>query len=304
MRFGAKFQENENSSQVSLFGDASDVQIAEPVVPPCEEWNTLEKLSREKEVVGIYISGHPLDDYKFEMKYFCNTKLQALSNLEPLVGKNLSFGGIVSNVQHRTTQQNKGWATFNIEGYEESFEFRIFNEEYLKFRHYLVQNQFVFIKIFVKEGWANKETGKKSDPRINFLHMQSLQDVLPDFAKKLTVQLPIEELKEQLISKLNELFSNHQGDLNVTFELLELEKIKRFVKREIEIDEDLQDEIVIDSDDEEENTAEVIVENQMEEIEETIVKNKLEMPSRKLKINISKELLEGLEKMQINFKLN
>ena len=304
MRFGAKFQENENSSQVSLFGDASDVQIAEPVVPPCEEWNTLEKLSREKEVVGIYISGHPLDDYKFEMKYFCNTKLQALNNLEPLVGKNLSFGGIVSNVQHRTTQQNKGWATFNIEGYEETFEFKIFNEEYLKFRHYLVQSQFVFIKIFVKEGWANKETGKKSDPRINFSHMQSLQDVLPDFAKKLTVQLPIEELKEQLIAKLNELFSSHQGDLNVTFELLELEKVKRFVKREIEIDEELQDETVIDSDDEVENTAEIIVENQMEEIEETIIKNKLEMPSRKLKINISKELLEGLEKMQINFKLN
>jgi DNA polymerase III subunit alpha len=134
--------------------------------------------------------------------------------------------------------------------------------------------------------------------------MQSLQDVLPDFAKKLTIQLPVEELKEHLISKLNELFSNHQGDLNVTFELLELEKVKRFVKREIEIDEDLQDETVIDSDDEVESTAEIIVENQMEEIEETIIKNKLEMPSRKLKINISKELLEGLEKMQINFKLN
>jgi DNA polymerase-3 subunit alpha len=90
----------------------------------------------------------------------------------------------------------------------------------------------------------------------------------------------------------------------VTFELLELEKVKRFVKREIEIDEDLQDETVIDSDDEVESAAEIIVENQMEEIEETIIKNKLEMPSRKLKINISKELLEGLEKMQINFKLN
>ena len=97
IRFGAKFQENENSSQVSLFGDASDVQIPEPIVPPCEEWNTMEKLAKEKEVVGIYISGHPLDDYKYEMKYFCNTKLQALHNLESLVGKNLSFGGIVTN---------------------------------------------------------------------------------------------------------------------------------------------------------------------------------------------------------------
>ena len=72
IRYGAKFQENENSSQVSLFGEASDVQIPEPVVPPCEDWSTMEKLAKEKEVVGIYISGHPLDDYKFEMQYFCN----------------------------------------------------------------------------------------------------------------------------------------------------------------------------------------------------------------------------------------
>ena len=116
--------------------------------------------------------------------------------------------------------------------------------------------------------------------------------------------MPIEELKEQLISKLNELFSTHKGDFNVTFEVLELEKVKRFVKREMEINDEISDEIIIESDDEVENLTETIVENQMEEIEETIIKNKLEMPSRKLKINISKELLEGLEKMQVNFKLN
>src|SRR5690606_24509440 len=63
IKYGAKFQENENSSQVSLFGDASEVQIPEPIVPPCEDWGTMEKLRREKEVVGIYISGHPLDDF-------------------------------------------------------------------------------------------------------------------------------------------------------------------------------------------------------------------------------------------------
>ncbi|MGA9636866.1 DNA polymerase III subunit alpha, partial [Flavobacterium sp.] len=85
IRYGAKFQENENSSQVSLFGEASDVQIAEPVVPPCEDWSTMEKLAKEKEVVGIYISGHPLDDYKFEMKYFCNAKLEHLKKLEYFV---------------------------------------------------------------------------------------------------------------------------------------------------------------------------------------------------------------------------
>ncbi|MGL5111791.1 MAG: DNA polymerase III subunit alpha, partial [Flavobacterium sp.] len=97
IRYGAKFQENENSSQVSLFGESSEVQIAEPIVPPCEDWSTMEKLAKEKEVVGIYISGHPLDDYKFEMKYFCNVRLEALKNLEQNVTKTLSFAGIINN---------------------------------------------------------------------------------------------------------------------------------------------------------------------------------------------------------------
>src|SRR5690606_22668110 len=179
MRYGAKYQENENSSQVSLFGEASDVQIPEPLVPPCEEWSTMEKLAKEKEVVGIYISGHPLDDYKFEMRYFCHSKLEGLKNLEQHVGKNLSFGGIVTNVQHRTAKNGKGWATFVVEGYDESFEFRIFDEEYLKFRHFLLQNQFAYFKITVKEGWVNRETGKKTDPRIQFVDVKMLADVLP-----------------------------------------------------------------------------------------------------------------------------
>ncbi|HCW65570.1 MAG TPA: DNA polymerase III subunit alpha, partial [Leeuwenhoekiella sp.] len=82
VKYGAKFQENENSAQVSLFGEASEVQIPEPVVPPCEEWGTMEKLRREKEVVGIYISGHPLDDFKLEMDNFCNGKISDFNNLE------------------------------------------------------------------------------------------------------------------------------------------------------------------------------------------------------------------------------
>ena len=103
------------------------------------------------------------------MKYFCTAKLESLKNLEQHLGKNLSFGGIVTNVQHRTAKNGKGWATFVLEGYDESYEFRIFDEEYLKYRHFLLQNQFVYFKINVKEGWVNRETGKKSDPRIQFL---------------------------------------------------------------------------------------------------------------------------------------
>ncbi|WP_395053762.1 DNA polymerase III subunit alpha, partial [Flavobacterium sp.] len=199
IRYGSKFQENENSSQVSLFGEASDVQIAEPVVPPCDDWSTMEKLAKEKEVVGIYISGHPLDDYKYEMSQFCNVKLIQLKSLENLIGKSLTFGGIVTNVQYRTGKNGKDWAMFTLEGYDESHDFRIFNEEYLKFRHFLVNNQFIYFKIGVKDGWVNRETGKKSEPQISFQDAKLLADVLPTFAKKLSIQLNIYDLKQNLI---------------------------------------------------------------------------------------------------------
>ncbi|WP_306349846.1 DNA polymerase III subunit alpha [Flavobacterium sp. '19STA2R22 D10 B1'] len=298
IRYGSKFQENENSSQVSLFGESSEVQIPEPVVPPCEEWSTMEKLAKEKEVVGIYISGHPLDDYKFEMKYFCNAKLDALKNLELHVNKNLTFGGIITNVQHRVAKNGKGWATFMIEGYDESYEFRIFGEEYLKFRHFLIQNNFTYMKVLVKEGWTNAETGKKGEPRLQFMLVQYLQDVLPTFAKKLIIHMNITDLSDQLIERLYSVFQMHQGDNNVTFEVMELEKVVKQIETknviEVNAEEGNFDDTGIED-------AVVNVETEVEEIR---IVTRLSMPSRKLKINISNELLQELEKLQINFKLN
>jgi DNA polymerase-3 subunit alpha len=297
IRYGSKFQENENSSQVSLFGESSDVQIAEPIVPPCEEWSTMEKLAKEKEVVGIYISGHPLDDYKFEMKYFCNSKLENLKNLKNYIGKNLTFAGIVSNVQYRTGKTGKDWASFTLEGYDENFDFRIFNEEYLKFRHFLVNNQFIFFKVLIKEGWINKETGNKSEPQIAFQDAKLLADVLPQFAKKLSIQIDIKELQQNFMQQLNEIFNANKGDNPVTFEVVEQEN----VKKELEIIPKtlVDDEDNLDVGEEEAEEIEIpIVE------EENRVITRVSMPSRKLKIKISKELLLELEKMNIKISLN
>ena len=281
-----------------MFDDASEVQIAEPTVPPCEDWSTMEKLAKEKEVVGIYISGHPLDEYKFEMKYFCSAKLETLKNLAQHLGKNLSFGGIVTNVQHRTAKNGKGWATFVLEGYDESYEFRIFDEDYLKYRHFLLQNQFVFFKINVKEGWVNRETGKKSDPRIQFIDAKMLADVLPSFAKKLIIHLDIKELHSNFVTELNELFTANKGENSVTFEVMELERIKKTLEMSPVI---VEEEIVSTDDGEEVSEMELDIPIEKEEI---VVKTKLSMPSRKLKVKISSELLQELDKMQVSFKLN
>ena len=257
IKYGSKFQENENSSQVSLFGDASEVQIPEPEVPPCEEWGTMEKLRREKEVVGIYISGHPLDDFKTEINAFCNASVSNAHNLEELLNREIAIAGVVSDVQHRVSKNGKGWALFTIEDYTDTFEFRIFGEEYLKFRHFLMINSFVYLKIFVREGWVNRETGKKGDPRMQYNSFMLLQEVMETYAKKLTIKLNIDELKEDNIGALKDTLVSHTGSHPLHFVVYEME----------------------------------------EEI-------KVNLASRKQKVQISSELLQLLAEKEVHYKLN
>src|SRR5690554_970416 len=261
IRYAARFQETQNSAQVSLFGEASEVQIPEPEVPPCEEWGTMKKLRQEREVTGLYISGHPLDDFKLEIKHFTNSRMANLHHLESLVNRELLLGGIVADVKHLETRQGKGFAKFVVEDYDDSFEFAIFGEEYLKFRHLLLPNSFIYMRIFVKEGWANRETGQKGNPRINFQSIQLLHDIMDKQAKKLTLRLPLNELTDKQIDKLKELMETHKGDkqLHMT---------------------------VFDRNDKGKG------------------KTKISMSSRKFKVEISKALIQALEKEQVRYKLN
>lgn len=220
IKYAARYQESQNSAQVSLFGDASEVQIAEPEVPPCDEWGTMKKLRMEKEVVGIYISGHPLDDFKFEMKTFTNSKISNFYELENHINKELCFGGVVADVNHRENKMGQGFATFILEDYTDSFEFRIFGEEYLKWKHFLVPNSFLFIRLYVKDGYIDKKTGKKSQPRVNFKSFQLLPDVMEVYSKKLTINLFTKNLMAKDIERLKELIEMHVGDKPLNFVLI------------------------------------------------------------------------------------
>jgi DNA polymerase-3 subunit alpha len=305
IKYGVRFQDNENSSQVSLFGESSDVQIPEPQIPPCEEWATMEKLAKEKEVVGIYISGHPLDDFRNEIKYFCNAKLSDFQDLNSQINRQLSFGGIVTSSQHKVSNNGKLWGIFAVEGFDESFEFKIFGDDYLKFRHLFVQSNFIFAKVMVKEGYVNRETGKKSDPRIQFLHVQSLQDVFKEFAKKLTLELNVFDLKPKLINQLHNIFKNHSGNHPLTIDVLELKetKVETFVPLSKSTAVETDDEIINDDNyDDIETSGEQAMDIQLSLNLEVV--NKVSMASRKVKVNITSELLEHLSEKDIKFKLN
>ena len=227
LKYAARYQETQNSSQVSLFGETSEVQIPEPEVPPCEDWGTMKKLNFEKEVVGVYISGHPLDDFKVEMDTFTNCRVADFYSLEKHIGKELTFGGVVTDVQHRETKAGKGWAIFTVADFGESFDFKIFNEDYLKLRHFLVPNTIIHGKVYIKEGWIKKDTGKRSDPRIQYNGMQLLHDVMDSQAKKITIQLPIEDLQDQTLLFLKQMIATHKGDKQLCFTIYEIQdKIK------------------------------------------------------------------------------
>ncbi len=227
IRYGAKQQESANSSQVSLFGEASEVQIPEPVIPPCEPWGTMETLRKEKEVVGIYISGHPLDDFEKEIKAFCNADVSLLQDLEPHVNREMSFAGVITDVQHKVSRNGKGWAIFTVEDYTDSAEFKMFGEEYLKFRHFLMINSFIHIKVWVREGWINRETGKKGEPRLQYNNFLLLQDVMETFAKKLTIQLDIDKLQKERIRVLKDTLISYKGKHPLNFIVYEMsEEIK------------------------------------------------------------------------------
>ncbi|MDV7187755.1 DNA polymerase III subunit alpha [Lutibacter sp. TH_r2] len=251
IRFGNKYQENKNSAQVSLFGEASEIQFPEPEIPIAEEWGVMEKLSKEKEMVGIYISGHPLDDYKTEIDCYCNGNTAILQDLKNIEGREVAIGGIISDVEHRIAKNGNGWASFTLDDYEGSYEFRIFSEEYLKFKHFLVPNSFVYIKLVGRKNYYN------DDIRISFNSIQLLHDILDKYSKKISISIGINEINETKISELYRLLEKFKGT-----------KILNFV------------------------------------ILDTKEKLSLNMPSRSLKVNISTEFLEELEKQEINFKLN
>ena len=227
IKHGGKFQANKNSAQVSLFQNSSDVQVAELQVPETKQWNTIEKLSREREVIGIYISGHPLDDFKVEMESFCNANVSMFKSPKDYLGKELTIAGVITDLEHRVSRQGKGWASFTLEDYVDSFEFRIFGEDYLKFKHFLILNNFIHIKITIVEGWKNKETGIVGDPRFQYKNFKLLQDVVKSFARKLSIQLNLDEIKETKIDEIKKLLVKHKGDHNLSFVVYdEKEKIK------------------------------------------------------------------------------
>ena len=177
------------------------------------------------------------------MDSFCNANVSMFKSPKEYVGNELTIAGVITELEHRVSRQGKGWASFTLEDYIDSHEFRIFGEDYLKFKHFIVLNNFIHIKITIIEGWKNKETGIVGEPRIQFKNFKLLQDVVKSFARNLSIQLKIDDVKEKRINEIKKLLVQHKGEHNLSFIVYdEEEKMKidmRTSKHKINISPEL-----------------------------------------------------------------
>ena len=207
MRYGQRYQSEKNNAQQSLFGgDTGTTDITPPVIPACAEWSQLEKLNKEREVIGLYLSAHPLDDYKVIIRNMCKTQVGDLDHLDELKGKEIAVAGMVVAVQNLTTKTGKPWGKFKLEDYNGTHEFALFGKDYENFRKYLFSDYFLFIR-----GRVQPRPYNDQELEFRITSMMQLSE-LQEAVKEVHVQLAVEEITRDLIARMGRSVKEAKGN--------------------------------------------------------------------------------------------
>jgi len=206
MRYGQRQQNERNNAQQSLFGGSGHVDIQRPVTPSCADWSQLEKLSREREMVGLYLSAHPLDEYKIIIDHMCQTQLSELENLDQLKGQEVAVAGMVVGVQNLMTKTGKPWGKFRLEDYNGAHEFALFGKDYENFRKYMFPDYFLFIR-----GKVQPRPYNDKELEFKIASIVQLSEMRDTMIKEMHIRLAVEEITHDLIERLTERVKEASG---------------------------------------------------------------------------------------------
>ena len=207
MRYGQRFQAEKNNAQQSLFGGGGHVDIQRPVLPACADWSQLETLAKEREMIGLYLSAHPLDDYKIIINHMCKTQLTELENLEALKGQEIAVAGMVVSVQNLITKTGKPWGKFVLEDYNGTHEFALFSKDYENFRKYLFSDYFLFVR-----GRVQPKPYNDKELEFKIISMVQLSEMRDTMIKEMNVLLPVEDVTPTLVRELTEKVKEAKGE--------------------------------------------------------------------------------------------
>ncbi len=242
IRYGNLYQNDQASSANSLFGAVgAGAAISKPAAPLCEEFSILEKLNREKDLIGIYLSAHPLDIYKLELTHFCHSKISDLSDLEKLKGRDVTLGGMITASRSGTTKKGNPFGIMTLQDYSGSYEFAFFGRDYPEFAKYLVEGYYIMAHGKVQE----KQWTKDGELEVKIHKIEMLDGVRESRVSGINISVPLQSIDEELITELTSLTQETDGNITLRFSIYDKEdKVNKaqFLSRSSKIK--LTDEII------------------------------------------------------------
>ncbi len=236
MRFGNKVQNDSASAGASLFGDCETIKPVPPAIPVVTEYNDLEFLKKEKELVGMYLSAHPLDAYRFEMKNFASAGISQVLDMVSAVNsgdtsmqnREVTIAGLVTSVRQSTSKKSgKPFCTFTIEDYSGSSSFSLFGKDYEQYMQYAQEGMPLLLKcgIAPKFGFAAarnaEEKGEKTEYELKVRGMMLLSNTKESFVKEIRINLPVERINSGFRSSLKQALKHNHGKALLVLNILD-----------------------------------------------------------------------------------
>ena len=198
---------------------------AHPPIPDAEPWNNIERCRHEKEVISTYLSGHPLDDFRYEMRLMTNTEVEQLNHLENLVGKEVRFGGLVSGVKEMLSRKGEQFGSMIIDDYSGSYELSLFGKEHEQFMSYMTPHAALFLegeigeKFFLKQ--EERAQGKTSPYAFKLKKVSLLGNLTDDMMKEFTLNINSGVITPEFTQKLLKLVKHHKGNIPLNIYLVD-----------------------------------------------------------------------------------
>ena len=216
VRYGNRYQLDKAAAVNSLFGGENVVEIATPEIPSAESWSDLERLNKERELVGIYLSAHPLDEFAVVLEHVCNTRMTELEDKAALAGREISMGGIVTSVRRGISKSGKPYGIAKIEDYSGSAEIPFFGNDWVTYQGYLGERTFLYIRAVCQPRKYNP-----NELELRITSMDLLPNVKDELIKKVTVLIPLNQLNGLLVSELGELTDTYRGPTELYFKIVD-----------------------------------------------------------------------------------
>ena len=221
LKFGSVYQANAVNTSNTLFGDLQMPDIVPPKLTVCEPWPLAVQLDYEKEVTGMFMSGHPLDNYKFEMRHYNITPLvdytefKAAVNIHPNPAKSFRLAGLVVDAQHRLTKAGKNFAVLTVEDYSGKADFMLWSEDYVKYTNYLEKGLIVMLE----GAFRKRYNGDQYDFKLEKLHL--LETVKPNLTKQVIIDVEPQFINEELVDFIDKNVKANPGKTSLKFNIID-----------------------------------------------------------------------------------